>query len=225
MTSPATDGARGAIEVTMPETGSDEGAMLVAWLKAPGAEVAEDEPICVVRVGELTAEIVAPANGVVGGIYAEPGRRVKPGSSLAEILPLRQERPEPAPEVEPEPVPVAETPAAPPPRSADPLERLASEVEALGRAPASGDGPADGGSASPVIAEAQPEEPTASPAVAPAAAAAPASAAPEPARFRSPAVRALARTFGVDLDRVPGTGRDGRVTRDDVLMALARGDG
>lgn len=118
----------------MPETGSDDGALLISWIRGPGSEVEPDEPICIVRVGDLTAEIVSPAAGVLGGIYAEPGQQVPPGASLAEIHPAlesadrrvdpnssgqpdtRQEMDEEAPEAE---------------AVLDPLASLASEIEAL----------------------------------------------------------------------------------------------
>ena len=41
----------------------------------------------------------------------------------------------------------------------------------------------------------------------------------EMARFRSPAVRRLAAEHGIDLSRVAGSGRGGRITRDDVKRA------
>ncbi len=67
----------------------------------------------------------------------------------------------------------------------------------------------------------------AAPAAAPSAAAAPAAAAPDSAAFKrvhaSPSVRRLARETGVDLTRVPGSGRKGRVTKDDVRAFQAAG--
>ena len=40
----------------------------------------------------------------------------------------------------------------------------------------------------------------------------------------SPAARKLAAESGVDIDSVDGSGRDGRITKEDVAKALARGD-
>jgi pyruvate dehydrogenase E2 component (dihydrolipoamide acetyltransferase) len=53
---------------------------------------------------------------------------------------------------------------------------------------------------------------------------APSSPAPEPA-VASPIVRHLAHEKGIDLASVPGTGRDGLITRHDVEAALAARDG
>ncbi|HEY2826859.1 MAG TPA: 2-oxo acid dehydrogenase subunit E2, partial [Pirellulales bacterium] len=41
-----------------------------------------------------------------------------------------------------------------------------------------------------------------------------------PSAPAGPAVRRLARELGVDLSRVPGTGTDGRITREDVINAV-----
>jgi pyruvate dehydrogenase E2 component (dihydrolipoamide acetyltransferase) len=215
----------------MPETGSDDGALLISWFKGPGALVEADEPICMVRVGDLTAEIVSPSAGVVGGIYAETGQQVPPGASLAEILPAQagaepaaiepepepvaEPEPEPEPEGDPEPdLPVFAEPALradPEPAGAtmpepereliDPLASLASEIEALEIA-------------FPDLELAIPSAPAPEPELEP----------PPPvdlATFRSPAVRRLAEQHGLDLDRIAGSGRDGRVTRDDILASLS----
>ena len=331
----------------MPETGSDDGARIISWLKGPGAPVEADEPICMVRVGDLTAEIVSPSAGVVGGIYADTGQLVPPGGSLAEILPAltRHEpepevepdlpvpaepvaEPEPVGDAEPEPVgdpgpvgdaelgraadlqpvgdvesqpdavplgdpepvgdaepepvaplepaadpepepladlePIAEAdpdPAAPEPEPEpwlepepepdlpvfaepalavtsgaesdvprpgpeplDPLANLASEIEALEIAVP------DLELVVPPAPEPEPEpsaEPEPEPIEIHEAASeprAPAALEPPPpvelAGFRSPAVRRLAEQHGLDLDAIEGTGRAGRVTRDDVLAAL-----
>lgn len=49
--------------------------------------------------------------------------------------------------------------------------------------------------------------------------------APQPGGvLATPPVRKLARDMGVDIDAVQGTGRDGRVTRDDVLSAAAQAE-
>src|SRR5215470_18047805 len=61
-------------------------------------------------------------------------------------------------------------------------------------------------------------------------AAKPAAAAPQPAPSRTlppetpqaPSVRKLSTESGVDASTVPGTGKDGRVTKNDMLMAIER---
>lgn len=209
MSSPSTEPGRAAIEVTMPETGSEDGAVLISWLKGPGSPVQADEPICIVRVGELTAEIVSPSTGVVGGIYADTGQQIPPGASLAEVLPLRTL----SPNREPEPEPI---------EFRDPLANLASEIEALELTLPD----LELETAPQREPEPEPEpEPDPEPDPEPEQSREPRPAPPpiDLARFRSPAVRRLASEHGVDLADVRGTGRGGRITRSDVLAAATEG--
>src|SRR6478736_2363133 len=72
-------------------------------------------------------------------------------------------------------------------------------------------------------------KPAAAPAAKPAAAPAPAAAAPAPAPAAkappadaplAPSVRKLSAETGVDASTVPGSGKDGRVTKGDMLAAI-----
>ena len=72
-----------AVEVTMPETGSDEVAIVVRWLKQPHAPVGLDEAICLVAWEEITAEVGSPASGVLREVVLGTGDRVPIGASLA----------------------------------------------------------------------------------------------------------------------------------------------
>jgi 2-oxoglutarate dehydrogenase E2 component (dihydrolipoamide succinyltransferase) len=79
----------------------------------------------------------------------------------------------------------------------------------------------EGGAAAPAP---KAEAPKAAPAPAPVAAApAPAAAAPGAARDHGPAVARLAAESGVSPANVGGTGKDGRVTKGDMLAAIASG--
>ncbi|MGF9756261.1 2-oxoglutarate dehydrogenase complex dihydrolipoyllysine-residue succinyltransferase [Microvirga sp. 0TCS3.31] len=84
----------------------------------------------------------------------------------------------------------------------------------------------DGGAAAPAAPAAAPkaEAPKAAPAPAAAPAApAPAAAAPAAAQDHGPAVARLAAESGVSPANVGGTGKDGRVTKGDMLAAIATG--
>jgi 2-oxoglutarate dehydrogenase E2 component (dihydrolipoamide succinyltransferase) len=72
-------------------------------------------------------------------------------------------------------------------------------------------------------AEAPKAAPAPAPAPAPAAAAAPAQAAPGAAKDHGPAVARLAAESGVSPAGVAGSGKDGRVTKGDMLAAIATG--
>jgi pyruvate/2-oxoglutarate dehydrogenase complex dihydrolipoamide acyltransferase (E2) component len=90
--------APGTVEVTMPETGSPEGAAVVAWLKQPGEQVEAEEPICLVAWDEVTAQVTSPAAGVMRMLALAPGHRAHTGGSLAIIdLGVGGRRADPAP--------------------------------------------------------------------------------------------------------------------------------
>jgi 2-oxoglutarate dehydrogenase E2 component (dihydrolipoamide succinyltransferase) len=88
----------------------------------------------------------------------------------------------------------------------------------------------DGAGAAPAKAESKPEaKPAKSAASAvPAAAPAPPPPAPQPAKAApadlpvAPSVRKLATETGLDVSTVPGSGKDGRVTKGDMLAAIER---
>ena len=97
--SPSEDRPAGTVEMTMPETGSTEAAV-VAWLKRPGERVGEGEPVCLVAWDEVTAEVTSPATGVMRMVALATGHPAPTGTSLAVIdtavLPTREtEEPEP----------------------------------------------------------------------------------------------------------------------------------
>jgi len=78
-----------------------------------------------------------------------------------------------------------------------------------------------GAGAAPAAAAPKAEAPKAAPA--PAASPAPAAAAPGAAKDHGPAVARLAAESGVNPATVGGTGKDGRVTKGDMLAAIAMG--
>ncbi|HEV2564684.1 MAG TPA: 2-oxoglutarate dehydrogenase complex dihydrolipoyllysine-residue succinyltransferase [Microvirga sp.] len=80
----------------------------------------------------------------------------------------------------------------------------------------------DGAAVAAAAAAPKAEAPKAAPAPAPVAAA-PAAAAPGAAKDHGPAVARLAAESGVSPAGVPGTGKDGRVTKGDMLAAIATG--
>lgn len=73
-------------EVTVPDLGeaADE-AELVAWLIAPGDRVAADQPVAEVETDKATAEVYAPAAGVVTELRAAEGDTVAEGATVAVV--------------------------------------------------------------------------------------------------------------------------------------------
>lgn len=180
---------------------------IVKWHVQPGAAVQEFDPLCEVQSDKASVEITSRYDGVVRDLAGKVGEIVRVGQPLCFI-----------------------------------------EMDADGDAEEGGEGqggevpPQDGPEGDQVLADKLPDPP------APAAAAAEASpestpAAPPPVRrphpldpnaqqpppspstsvLATPAVRRLGREHSLDLARVPGTGRDGRVTKEDVQRFLVGG--
>lgn len=187
-------------EIVVPELGESvtEGTV-AAWLKQVGDPVAVDEPVLELETDKATVEICAPKAGVLVEIVVEAGEDVAVGALLGRIGEATEA--------------VAAAPLAKSaPASAPPVERPAS--------------------APPV------ERPTSAPA-----------AKLDPARLRrsgpggtitrddllhfagvspgdsgrdGPAVRKLLADRGLDPGQIPATGRDGRITKQDVQSFLSR---
>ena len=199
-----------AVTVTMPQLGETvtEGTIL-SWAKQPGDMVEEDEVLLEISTDKVDTEVPSPAAGVLQEILVAEGETVGVGTPLAVLAEAGEVAASPAPAVdEPEPTsapgPVVTFEAPAPPPAPEPL--VVPDP--------------------PIVEPATPAAPEPMP-VAPAAAAAPTVAAPAagadaPRRgILSPVVRRLAAENDVDLDRVPGTGEGGRITRKDVMDFLA----
>src|SRR4051794_17595945 len=188
------------VEVTMPETGIAEPARIIAWHVRPGGTVAEGDPICTVDLGTAHGVVSSPASGRLRNAFVGVRATVDAGATLAliEVAPaVPAILSEPAPEPEPEPDPAEPEPV--PESAANVAEAHESN---------------EGADANRDTSSSRIARPTRSSAdvVAP----------PAPVslqRFHSPAVRRLASDLGVDLAEVRGTGRDGRVSRQDVVAA------
>jgi pyruvate dehydrogenase E2 component (dihydrolipoamide acetyltransferase) len=152
-------------QVTMPQLGETvvEGTV-TRWLKAPGDEVALDEPLFEVSTDKVDTEVPAAHAGVLRSVLVAEGATVAVGTVLALIGGATEDVEDPA--------------SAPEPRQA--------------RA----DAPA------------------------------PPRRSPRPDAWErpnlSPVVARLLEENGLGPHQVPGSGRDGRITRADVLAAVAR---
>ena len=206
-----------ATTVTMPQLGETvtEGTIL-RWAKRPGDTVAEDEVLLEISTDKVDTDVPSPAAGTLLEILVAEGETVAVGSALAvigvayeagevSVLPS-----EPTPVVDavaslgeaipdlPPPPPAPPPPAPPPPPQPAMPSPASSAMAGL---------PSD-------------LEPGAPPIEAPASLVAePLSAAAE-LGFLSPVVRKLAREHDIDLTRIVGTGRGGRITRKDVQAVL-----
>ena len=195
-----------ALEIKVPSLGqSVPEATVGKWLKQIGDEVAADEAVVELETDKINMEVTAFRGGKLAKIDKESGATVAVGETLGVIategeeVDVSAERPKAA---EPRTQAAQEKPAA--------KERPAAEPAAKERVPAETPAaPKTGGEATPSAAE------TAAPPAAPWGEA----VIPEDMKT-SPAVRRLARERRIDLTQIQGSGRDGRVTRDDVLAYL-----
>ncbi len=187
----------------LPEIG--EGVVegeVVRWLVKPGDDVSRDQPLCEIMTDKATVEISSPRSGRVMKLHGNPGDVVKVHAPLVELQLGEGGAAAPKPAAAAAPTPPAPTPVVAPTPPAP--------------APA------------PTPAPPSPPTPKAAPAPRPS------SSLPDPVASRmppppqpggrtlaSPAVRHAARAVGVDVAMVPGTGRDGRVTRSDIDAFVA----
>ena len=82
-------------EVFIPKmTDHMETALLNRWLVQPGERVERGQPILEVETDKASAEVEAPASGILAGIRAEQGAEVPVGEVIAFILQPGEEIPE-----------------------------------------------------------------------------------------------------------------------------------
>ena len=189
------------IEVPMPQMGESIAEGTVSrWLKAVGDSVERDEPILEISTDKVDAEIPSPSAGALVEIVVGEGETVEVGTIVAYIDPDGS---------------AATGKAAP----------AAAETVA----PSAAGAPAPQPAATPVAAP-EPPQPPSTPAAAPDTPQPPTAeqedvactaTSAERLRTRStPVVRRIAAEAGVDIAQVPGTGHQGRVTKQDILAFI-----
>ena len=185
-------------EALVPDIGDFTGIPVIEILVAVGDLVAKDQGLLTLESDKATMEVPAPFAGIVRELKVKLGDSVSEGSVVAMIEAADAAVPATAASIS---TPAASLPATP---SAAPESAVAAPVSAPTPAP------------------------TPAPAAAPAQAPAQMDAGLPPVRFEanavlpdkvpyaSPAVRLFARELGVDLARISGTARAGRITKEDV---------
>jgi 2-oxoglutarate dehydrogenase E2 component (dihydrolipoamide succinyltransferase) len=184
------------VDVVMPQMGvSVSEGTITRWLRNVGDTISADEPLLEISTDKVDTEVPSPGSGVLQEILVQEGETVPVGTLVARIgagdAPAAPTPPTPETPETPEPL---ATPAEPEP------EPAAAEPE-------------------PVPAEPEPavEEPAPTPAAAQPSTAGNGAAGGERHAFVSPVVARIASEHGIDPSSVPGTGRDGRVTKKDIL--------
>ncbi len=198
-----------ATNVIMPQMGESiaEGT-ITKWLKKPAESVKRDEPLFEISTDKVDAEIPSPAAGVLLEILVGEGKTVAINTVVARLGEAGE-----AAQAQPTAQPVAQPAATPPPPQA------VAPAQDPGHLPAPAEPPR---STPPPVALSGPPASSGPPAY---------QAKPQPGESRedlqrrrsSPVVRAIAEEKGIDIATIPGTGISGRVTKADILGAIAGG--
>jgi 2-oxoisovalerate dehydrogenase E2 component (dihydrolipoyl transacylase) len=190
-------------------------AEIVAWHVAPGQEIREEDPLVDVMTDKTTVEIPAPIGGTVVALGGAVGDKRPVGSELVTLDVAGEGN------IRESPHPPAAVAAGPPSPAVRERERWrvppASSIPILRK----GDGGAEAVTLSRTAGEGG-EAPRAEPGEGVRRQfASPRHIAQKP--LASPAVRRRAWDLGVELQFVPGTGPDGRITRQDLEAYIADG--
>ncbi len=175
------------ISLKIPDLGGARDVDVIEILARPGDRVEKDQPLITLEGDKATMDVPAEQAGTLKSLQVNVGDKVNEGDPLAEL-----EVDEMAGEASDD---SPAQPAAAP--EAEPAVETAAEPEPAPR---------------PLPAAPAPARPPATPPVA----FTPERILPGKVAYASPAVRAFARTLGVDLTQVPGSGRKGRILKEDV---------
>jgi len=195
-------------EIRVPTLGeSVTEATIGQWFKAEGDMVKADEPLVELETDKVTLEVPSPVSGVLKEIRVKPGETVEVGAVLGLI----------------EEGAVAEAAGGETAGGeADKAAAPAAETAAKAQEAAQREAPAAASAAQPEPAPAKPAQEPAGVAVSPEGTPKSRDEEAEAIRRRlSPAVRRLVAEKNVDITKVRGTGKGGRILKEDVLRYLA----
>jgi len=178
-------------EVRVPDIGDFDSVDISEVLVSAGDHVAEGDSLIALESDKASMEVPAPFAGVVVELRVGEGDQVGEGSVIA--LMERAEGSDQASDA-------SEEPAREEKQAAEPEPEEEKEEDAAASAPAA-----------PEKETKQPKWPASKPPELP-----PKPDNPAELPHASPSVRRFARELGVDLARVSGSGRKGRITADDV---------
>lgn len=173
-------------EARVPDIGNYSDVPVIEILVSPGDTVARDQGLVTLESDKATLEVPAPFAGVVREIKVKLGDTLSEGAIVALIEPAEAGDVTPAAAT----TPAAAAPAAPAPEADKPVPAPATPPPA----PTSD---STGPRTPPVVFDAN-------------------AVMPDKVPYATPAIRLFARELGVDLTQVRGSGREGRILREDV---------
>ena len=185
------------IEVKIPDLGSDQGADLVEILVPVGGEVEEGDSLVLLESDKASMEVPAPAAGTVLEWLVETGATLTEGVVIARLtLTAATQAAALAPESD------AESSVSEPSDTTDQSPPATASLSHAAETPRS-------------VALSEPTS-------AQRGASATNTASDSSAVYAGPAVRKLAREFGVSLNKVSGTGARGRILKEDLQQYVAQ---
>ncbi len=200
-------------DFTLPELGENIAAGdVLRVLVNPGDTLAKDQPVLELETDKATIEVPSTVAGKIKDIKVKAGDKVKVGQAILSVeVGAAAPAPAPAQAAPPPASPAAPAPSAAPAPAAAPAGAAAPspDVERPFQGRDQGQGRDQDrdkvidfarGARTPV------EQPSSG----------------EPAAPAAPSVRRMARELGVDIDEVPGTGEDGRISIEDVKAHAKR---
>jgi pyruvate dehydrogenase E2 component (dihydrolipoamide acetyltransferase) len=193
--------ASDAVTVEVPDIGDFTDVPIIEILVSAGDTVAVDDPLLTLESDKATMDVPAPFAGTVRELLVRIGDRVSQGIELLTLSPSGG-----ADQSTGSKAAAAASAGAPSEAAAPDALGSAAEAEADAGAPPAAEAPATPAPAR----EATPASP-------------PAAGDGGGPVYASPAVRRIARELGIDLHRVSGSGRKGRITKEDVRAFAERG--
>jgi pyruvate dehydrogenase E2 component (dihydrolipoamide acetyltransferase) len=184
---PSASKSSGPVNVTVPDIGGKPVPIIELMVKV-GDTVTKDQSLMTLESDKATMDIPAPAAGVIKELKVKVGDEVNDGDLIAV---LEGEGGDASAEAEAPAAPAAEKPAAAAAQAEAPKAQKAEAASAS-------DAQAGGTPRTPPVSF------DASVVM------------PDSAPYASPAVRAFARELGVDVAQVKGSGRGGRIQREDI---------
>jgi len=185
---PSASKSSGPVDVTVPDIGGKPVPIIELLVKV-GDRVEKDQSLMTLESDKATMDIPAPAAGVIKELKVKVGDEVNDGDLIA-VLEGEGGESAAAAEADEQPAPQADKPGI----SEAPAEAPKREAAGAPRA----DAPAGGTPRTPPVAF---DASVIMPGNAP---------------YASPAIRAFARELGVDVAQVKGSGRGGRIQREDI---------
>jgi 2-oxoglutarate dehydrogenase E2 component (dihydrolipoamide succinyltransferase) len=167
-------------------------ATIIRWLKSPGDHIEADEAIMEIATDKVDSEVPSPVSGILAQQLCNENDVVQVGSVIAEI----------------------ETGGAPEDRTAPAAEPAAPPAPVYKESFPANDAVEFEEEPIPGINQLKPEEPIIQ-----------VPSFTNTDRFYSPLVKNIAAQENIstaELDKIPGTGADGRLTKDDLLNYLSK---